>query len=389
MNSKKHILIVTYNDYPVFEGLGVRIKNLARVLVEQGHQVTIFAPNIEYRRPRCEDFPGGKIVRGDIWTPNFLKKNRVIARAWSMVIQTIAMPIAYRKHLRNRPIDLILAEHIYSVPSAIVVKAFTRSKIIVDDIITVSDALKDAGFPRLVRFFTRFEKLLFSYCHDFIYTSPVSDRYYRERGANPTLYVPNGVNCDEFKPVHTGHGRRAVVLFNGSAYSPQNTEAAVNFIAIGKKMMEADWTDLEFRLVCWPAYNLPEAVLEAVTTEKHWLSYQEGVDNIAEEIGAATITLLPYSQGHHLTGGTRLKALEYMACGKLVIATPEGIAGITGLIPYEHYLPAATPDAIPDVLADALRNPDLVEKIGKQARHFIQRHYDWRITSKALLDRLD
>ena len=91
----KHILIITYNDYPVYEGLGVRIKNLARVMVEKGHTVTIFAPNIENRQPKVESFAGGRIIRANIYVPSFLRKNRVIARAWSMIVQTIVTPLEH------------------------------------------------------------------------------------------------------------------------------------------------------------------------------------------------------------------------------------------------------------------------------------------------------
>jgi len=386
--SPKRILILTYNDYPVYEGLGVRISNLSRVLIEKGHRVTIFAPNIDNQQPETEDFPGGRIIRTNIYVPTFLKKNRVIARACSMLLQTLRSPFVYRTHLKKEQPDLILAEHIYAIPPAIVIKTFTGAKIFVDDIITVSDALKDAGYPRLVKAFTWFEKALFKRCHDFIYTSPTSERYYRDRGAKPTLYVPNGVNCDVFKPLEAPQ-HPVTVFFNGSTYSTQNTAAAANFIQIGQKLMEMAVPNLQFRLVCWPAYNLPEPVRQVIQQDLPWLSYAEGVAHIEAEIGKASITLLPYSRGHHLTGGVRLKALEYMACGKVVVSTPEGVEGITGLVPGEHYLLAETIEEFPNIIAAITNDPEKASQIARNARNFVLDHYDWRKTMQDLTDRLE
>jgi glycosyltransferase involved in cell wall biosynthesis len=385
MQKSKNILIVTYNDYPVFEGLGVRIKNVARMLQEDGHQITIFAPNIDRKQPATEELAGIRIVRCTIFVPAFLKKNRVLARAWSMVAQTLLTPLIYRKRLRKAAPAVILAEHIYAIPPAIVVKWFSRGILIVDDIITVSDALREAGFSRIVTLFTRFEKFLFRFCQEFMHTSPVSLQYYRDRGAHSTLYVPNGVDCAEFKPGQPATDK-TVILFNGSTYSTQNTEAAVNFIEIGKKMVLSGWENLEFKLVCWPEYNLPEAVRQAIQTEKRWLSYQEGVEDIAAEIAAATITLLPYSRGHHLTGGVRLKALEYLACGKPIIATPEGVEGITGLVPGVHYREAGSIETFPEMIAELLRAPNELSALSQRAREFAQSQYDWRETTAVLRD---
>lgn len=382
-----HILIITYNDYPVFEGLGVRIKNLARVIVEKGHTVTIFAPNIENRQPKVETFAGGRIVRANIYVPTFLRKNRVIARAWSMVIQTIVTPLVYWKYLRKNPVHLIMAEQVYAIPPALVIKTISRSKIYVDDIGTVSDILKDVGMTRISKLFTRFEKALFRRCDGFIYTSPVSFGYYQARGVEPTIYVPNGVDCDAFYPVASSH-TETVVFFNGSTYSSQNTEAAVNFINIGKKVMESAAKDIRFRLVCWPEYNLPEAVRDTINAQHDWLSFEAGVEAIAQEIGKADIALLAYSPGHHLTGGVRLKALEYMACGKLIIATPEGVEGINGLIPNEHYILAGSVQEFPDIIFSIRRSPAEIKRISKNARQFVLDHYDWRATMTEFADRL-
>jgi glycosyltransferase involved in cell wall biosynthesis len=350
--------------------------------------VTIFAPNIENKQPKDDEFQGSRIIRTNIFIPHFIRKNRIIARAWSMVLQTIITPFIYISYLKKIPIDLILAEHIYSIPPAIVIGKFTKSKIFVDDIITVSNMLGKAGFPRFVRLFTAFEKKLFKRCNDFIHTSPISNKYYKERGAVSTLYVPNGVNCDEFKPIEK-ESDKIIIFFNGSTYSPQNVEAAANFIKIGKKVNEASDNTIYFSLSCWPEYNLPPSVRDDIKKEKQWLSFQEGVERIADEIGKTDITLLPYSKGHNLTGGVRLKALEYLACGKMVISTSEGIEGIIGLVPNEHFLLAESIDDFTVIISKIIFTQYEINRISTNARKFVLENYDWRVTTTELIERIE
>ena len=384
METKKHILIITYNDYPVYEGLGVRIKNLSQIFLENGYEVTIFAPNIDNRRPKQEQQMGCQIIRTNIYMPGFLKKKRTLARAWSMIVHTVLTPFVYFKYLRKKAITLIQAEQVYSIPPAIMVRIFKRTKIIVDDIGTVSDMLREAGSRSIAKIFTVFEKLIFKFCYKFIYTSSISALYYKKRGAEPSFFVPNGVNCNEFRPANTNNDK-VVIFFNGSTYSQQNCAAVANFIEVGKKTMENVEVNIEFRLICWPEYNLPSSVRQDIRNEKNWLHYREGVEDIAAEIVQADILLLPYSQGHHLTGGVRLKSLEYMACGKVVISTSEGVEGITGLVPNEHFLLAESLNEIPQIISTIIRSPDKMKKIGENARAFILNNYDWRQTSAELI----
>jgi len=177
--SKKSILIITYNDYPVYEGLGVRIKSLSQIFLENGYDVTIYAPNIDKKLVKQEYLMDCQIIRANIYMPAFLKKRRTIARAWSMIAHTFITPLVYFKYLRKKEIVVIQAEQVYSIPPAIFIRVFKKTKIIVDDIGTVSDMMQEAGSRTLAKLFTWFEKFIFKFCHSFIYTSSISALYYK------------------------------------------------------------------------------------------------------------------------------------------------------------------------------------------------------------------
>jgi len=379
------ILIVTYNDYPVYEGLGTRIRNLARVLTEHGHEVTVFAPNIDKQQPREEWVEGVRIVRVTLYVPAFLSHIRVLARAWCMLAQSVLSGRAYRRFFRQGNPQLILAEQVYSILPALWLGRRTGAPVYVDDIGTVSDILRDMGHAHLGRWFTAFEKMLFARCSGFIHTSELSRQYYAERGASSDIYVPNGVNTEVFTPAPPREiGTSPLVFLNGSAYSLHNVEAFGHFIAIGRRLWEQGHRP-RFHLSAWPARYLPAPIQEEIAQAAEWLDFSDGIDDLPEAIRRADVVLLPYSENHGLTGGARLKAMEYMACGKPMISTAEGVAGIEGRIPGVHYIPAAQIADIPDLLLHAIASPAALQETGTHARRFALERCDWRAVMHPLL----
>jgi glycosyltransferase involved in cell wall biosynthesis len=77
-----------------------------------------------------------------------------------------------------------------------------------------------------------------------------------------------------------------------------------------------------------------------------------------------------------------------MACGKLIISTPEGVEGIIGLIPNEHYMLAGSVQEFPDIIFSIRQSPAEIKRISKNARQFVLDHYDWRATMTEFADRL-
>lgn len=374
-----HILIVTYNDYPAFEGLGTRIANIARVLTEHGCEVTVFAPNIDKQQPREEWADGVRIVRITLYVPAFLARVRVLARAWCMLGQSLLSVRAYRYFFRKMRPRLILAEQVYSILPALMLRRFSGAPVYVDDIGTVSEILREMGHARLGTWFTAFEKMLFARCQGFIHTSEVSRRYYAERGAHSDVYVPNGVDCEVYRPAEDAKAADSPVVFlNGSAYSTHNVEAFSHFIAVGRRLQERGVHKVRFRLSAWPASYLPASLQEEIARASRWLDFSDGIADLPEAIRGADVVLLPYSEHHGLTGGTRLKALEYMACGKILIATAAGIEGIEGLNAGIHYLQAENLADIPELLTCVLDSPETYREMGVRARAFVLAKYDWR-----------
>jgi glycosyltransferase involved in cell wall biosynthesis len=91
-------------------------------------------------------------------------------------------------------------------------------------------------------------------------------------------------------------------------------------------------------------------------------------------IAEAAVYVAPLRMG----GGTRLKLLEAMAMGKAMVATRLGAEGY----PVTHereLLLADTPEEFAVAVVSLLRAPERRSEMGRTARAFVERQYDWRV----------
>lgn len=95
------------------------------------------------------------------------------------------------------------------------------------------------------------------------------------------------------------------------------------------------------------------------------------VDNAIDFHKQHTVMVVPLFSG----SGMRIKLIEAMACGNCIITTAIGAEGI----PYEHnkhLIIANTPQEFKEAILLLLNNREQIQKIGKNAQHLVQEHFD-------------
>ena len=107
------------------------------------------------------------------------------------------------------------------------------------------------------------------------------------------------------------------------------------------------------------------------------------VADASEFIADKKMLIVPIRSG----GGIRVKILEAMAAGKIVISTTVGMQGIEA-VDREHFLKANTVDEFSDAISWCLNNKEAVEKIAEMGRLLIEKHYDGRQISRNLSETL-
>ena len=103
------------------------------------------------------------------------------------------------------------------------------------------------------------------------------------------------------------------------------------------------------------------------------------VPSAEEFIADKKILIVPLMSG----SGIRVKILEAMAAGKIVITTLHGIKGIEAKH-NEHYLLANRPDDFLRTIKWCLENKDAAEKMAERARQLVVTKYDFRSIAQAV-----
>jgi glycosyltransferase involved in cell wall biosynthesis len=106
------------------------------------------------------------------------------------------------------------------------------------------------------------------------------------------------------------------------------------------------------------------------------------VKNEIPYINMADVCVAPLTIG----GGTRIKILNYMACGKPVIATPVGTEGLD--VQDGESVLIANIDAFYGKLLFLLTNPAKKEEMGLHARKTVESLYSWKLIADNLVTHL-
>ena len=88
------------------------------------------------------------------------------------------------------------------------------------------------------------------------------------------------------------------------------------------------------------------------------------------------------------SGGIRVKILEAMAVGKVVISSPEGIKGIDAKSG-EHFLLARKPEEYVRAVKWCMLNKDKATEMGEKARQLVKEQYEYRAVTKQVIDELE
>ena len=113
------------------------------------------------------------------------------------------------------------------------------------------------------------------------------------------------------------------------------------------------------------------------------MSCKGEVKGVEQFVSDKQILIVPLRSG----GGIRVKILEAMAAGKLVISTTVGMQGIEAE-PDTHFLLADTPEAFVRQVKSAITDQRAATAIARQGQLFVRKYYDRRQIMQGLLAKL-
>lgn len=108
------------------------------------------------------------------------------------------------------------------------------------------------------------------------------------------------------------------------------------------------------------------------------------VESAAEFIADKKILIVPISS----SGGIRVKILEAMAAGKVVITSPEGIKGIDARVE-EHFLLARKPEDYVKAIRWCIMNKEKAERMAERACQLVSVKYEYRNVIRSVIDEIE
>jgi len=190
------------------------------------------------------------------------------------------------------------------------------------------------------------------------------------------IIVPNGVDTHICRPGAVPpaalHGQ--ALVFTGKMDFRPNVDAMLWFCSHVLPIIREQCPEAHLYVVG----KNPHPRL-AHLTEMTGVTLTGFVEDVRPYIAAAAVYVAPLLTG----GGTRLKILEAMAMGKAIVSTTLGCEGIAATSGRQIVL-ADSPAEFAQQVLELLRAQPKREDLGRAARAFVERHFDWTTVAAPL-----
>ena len=192
--------------------------------------------------------------------------------------------------------------------------------------------------------------------------------------------VPNGVDTARYQPDVSAEGNTAgppTLIFAGKMDFRPNVDAT---LWLAYHVLPRIWLrrpDVRFTIFGM----LPPVQLQVLARDPRIdvTGYVPGFDAERRYLARARAVVVPLQSG----GGTRLKVLTAMACGKAIVSTPTGCAGLD-IRDGQHVLLAQSAGRFAEQVLHLLEDNDLRQRLGRAARQLAVDRYDWSAITRTM-----
>ncbi|MGZ3332016.1 MAG: glycosyltransferase family 4 protein [Gemmatimonadaceae bacterium] len=192
-----------------------------------------------------------------------------------------------------------------------------------------------------------------------------------------TSVVPNGVDTDYFRPTSAERLVPGRVAFLGPTYMFPNRDAVDFFLTDVWPLISSRCPKSTFHLIG------KNSIDEKVRFESHPRVQCEGyLPDIRPAFAEAECSVVPLRVG----GGTRLKILDAWSMGKAVVSTSVGCEGLE-TTDGRNILIRDDAKGFADAVVQVLSDAELRNRLGREGRATVEKHYAWPIVGHHLNSR--
>lgn len=205
---------------------------------------------------------------------------------------------------------------------------------------------------------------------DFVF--PLSDRDLKKiqsYAPNKKYYTINfGIDLDKYPKQYIDLKRISVAFLGALDWIP-NQEALLWFLDNVWSRIDGYYEGLEFFIA---GRNAPDWLIKKI--KSYNVNFVGEVESSVDFITQHPIFVVPLMAG----GGVRIKIIEQMALGRVIISTPIGAEGLE-VMNGENILIAETSDDFIRDIDYLLRNPDGIRYISENARITVENFYNEQV----------
>lgn len=188
---------------------------------------------------------------------------------------------------------------------------------------------------------------------------------------NPNLkieVIANGIDLNHFVPQNRQREAHTLLFVGNYEYAP-NLDAVKLLVDEILPRVRQQIPSARLLLVG----NAPPDWMRDLA--KDFIEVTGRVPDVADYLASATLFVCPLRMG----AGLKNKVLEALAMGMSIVATPLSVDGIA----VEHGQSAwiSDVDSMADSIVHLLKNPDLQQKLSRNARALIESQYSWSQTA--------
>ncbi|SDA16804.1 Glycosyltransferase involved in cell wall bisynthesis [Pseudomonas sp. NFPP10] len=386
----KILWTLPYLPWPATSGGKTRQYHLLRALAARGHRITLLVqsktPLDDATRAALEPWLERLIVLPRRPLRSLKTLFSVLFAPYPMLadVNGLAVPLQQRfRELLEEPWDVIQIEHSYSFqPFEQPLKQLQRPFILTEH--NVESALGAASYDRLPAWskpFTRYdqwryrrwERRVFQQAARVIAVTEQDALTLARLSGKPAAVVVNGVDCGHYAAVQPDLGSQRLLFIGNYEYSP-NLDAVQWALEEILPRLWAINPEVHFA-IC--GYALPNSFRQRWTDPR--IEWQGFVPDLRDLQRRSALFFAPLRQG----GGSKLKVLEAMAAGLPVVTTAQGSSGLQ-VENGQHYLGSEDPGALAQILAQALADPERLQRIGAAGRDYVLAHHDWSAAAAQL-----
>ncbi len=190
----------------------------------------------------------------------------------------------------------------------------------------------------------------------------------------PAIAAPTGIEAEEYLPEFQCFGKKSISFIGALDWMP-NQEAVGWMLDNVWEKVRRRHPQAEFHIAGknTPAWLSKKTVLGVF--------FHGEVPDAKAFFNEHPVLVVPLFSG----SGIKIKILEGMALGRVVVCTLLAAAGIPAT-PGRHFLTAENADGFVDRICECFENQELVRQISANAMQFIREHFDNRRLGKKVFD---